>query len=78
MSYICQTTNVSCNDLVWDDIFNECHDDGGDTGDDDGSLYKQTQFYVDSGDAISVECMHYPLTPEGNHLKINKKSLNKH
>ncbi len=45
------------------------------TGSDDGSLYKQTQFYVDSGDAVSVECMHYPLTPEGNHLKINITSV---
>jgi len=45
------------------------------TGEDDGSTYKQTQFYVDSGDALSVECVHYPLTPEGNHLKTTITSV---
>ena len=45
------------------------------TGGDDGSTYKQTQFYVDSGDALSVECVHYPLTPEGNHLKTTITSV---
>jgi hypothetical protein len=47
------------------------------TGDEDKSTYTQTQFYVDSGDALSVACYYYPNTPAGNHLKtgITSKEL---
>ena len=45
------------------------------TGDEDGSTYKQTQFYVDSGDALSVDCYYYPNTPADNHLKVTITSI---
>ena len=43
--------------------------------DGDGATYTQTQFYVDSGDAISLDCMHYPNTSGDSHLKVNITSL---
>jgi len=44
------------------------------------STYKQTQFYVASGDAMSVDCYHFPNNPESNNLKvtITSKKLQKY
>ena len=43
-------------------------------GSEDGSTYKQTQFYFDSGDAVSVDCYYFPNTPSQNHLKVTMTS----
>ena len=44
------------------------------------TTYKQTQFYVASGDALSVDCYNFPNDPEINHLKvtITSKELQKY
>ena len=44
------------------------------------STYKQTQFYVASGDALSVDCYNFPNNPKTNHLKvtITSKELQKY
>ena len=34
------------------------------------ATYKQTQFYVASGDALSVDCYDFPNDPASNHLKV--------
>ena len=44
------------------------------TGNEDGSTYKQTQFYFDGGDATSVDCYYFPNTPSQNHLKVTMTS----
>ena len=36
----------------------------------EGSTYKQTQFYVESGDALSVDCYYFPNAPTENNLKV--------
>ena len=45
------------------------------TGHEDGSTYKQTQFYVDSGDALSVDCYYFPNESKRIHLKVNITSI---
>tara|TARA_Y100000294_G_C8384108_1_gene267977 strand:- start:34 stop:633 length:600 start_codon:yes stop_codon:yes gene_type:complete len=38
---------------------------------DNGSTYKQTRFFMESGDAATVACYHFPRGDYGDHLKIN-------
>ena len=45
------------------------------TGYEDGSTYKQTQFHVDSGGSLSVECMYFPNNQTRSHLKVNITSI---
>ena len=41
----------------------------------DEATYKQTQFYVDSGDALSVDCYYFPNAPTENNLKVTITSI---